>query len=176
MVRSYRVLIWFWTVALSASAVGAVTLQIFGPLPSRVPRSNAMHAAESSPPALPKEPFGNGVAPTDSPAAPASAAASNSTADDEPDRAALASSTPVVAAPPQGQRAQRSERKNAAEALNARAMRRERSSASPQGDAPPQPSFARNPPAPTPAYQPVTGYIGVYTTGADGMRTFRSNP
>ena len=35
---------------------------------------------------------------------------------------------------------------------------------------------ASNPPYRAPAYQHVAGYIGIFTTGADGTRVFRAAP
>ena len=45
-----------------------------------------------------------------------------------------------------------------------------------QGSRPSLPPVASSPPAQAAPYQRSASYIGVYTTGGDGVRTFRSTP
>jgi hypothetical protein len=194
VIESYRPLAWFWAGAVSFIALGAATLQVIGP-PSRGPESKPTYAASAvpSPPAGPLAAHATVLpAPTPAPklsedAAASAAARAPGPADSsplEPPRPAAAS-TPASLPQPSHSKAQAPVRKHRVvrEPPNLPGTYPDIAAAEQgqlwlprQGSRPSLPPVASSPPAQAAPYQRSASYIGVYTTGGDGVRTFRSTP
>ena len=179
MPQSFRSLIYLWSAVFSAAAVGAATLQAYGPVSPRaaetqVPAASAQPVVASMPrPAQAEEPAGASPVidlASPSPAVLTAGITALSKLPLPPVVVAPASvpSQPVVASAAPSQPAQ---------------PPRVRAPAPVRRTPPMEEAFAPPPPAPLPlqrsqgyaSYAP-TGYIGVYTRSPDGMRMFRSYP
>ena len=190
MLESYRPLIWLWAAILSFSAMGMATLQILGPpvargllqdrpqavAPPSPPRADQPVAAAS----LPSAAVSTASRPAPAPISLPPAAA---------EQPALASSAPAVPAQPSRRRAHSWVRKGASPMrapdgqsagddnfLVERGQSASRFGPMPQDRDPLPPAAAPNSRAQASAYQHVAGYIGIFTTGADGTRVFRATP
>ncbi len=174
MLESYRPLIRLWAGILSLSAVGVATLQVLGPPAARALRPGGTQTA--APPALPR---------ADQPVAAASLP--SAAAVEQP--APVVSPTPAVPAQPNHRRARSWVRKGVSptrvpgdQGIGDDGFLAERGQSEPQSGPVPQdraalpPLAARNQPSQPSAYQHVAGYIGIFTTGADGTRVFRATP
>lgn len=146
VLQSYRGLIWFWAAVLSASAAGAVLLEAMGP----PPRASAAVALP-----VPRVPDRPRVAALPGPLPPL-----------------LAFGTPSPISPRKLHLATRRVRAPAGQDFDEAAVFAERDQSLP----PPSPAAPAVLAAPAPVSQGTAHYIGVYTTGADGVRTFRSVP
>lgn len=169
MLETYRPLIRLWVVILALAGVGMATLQILGPPAARGLRQGEPQAA--APPQPPVR--------ADQPAA----AVSLPPAAAEPP--ALAASAPAAPVQPSRRKAHAWARRGA---WPARApanqdsgddhLLAEHGQAAPlpleRGASPPP--VALSPPPRAPAYQHVAGYVGIFTTGADGARVFKATP
>lgn len=162
MLQSFGPLICLWTTVLSMSAVGAAGLQVLGP-PNRALPAGPRDAASAA--ALPEvRPAPTAVPTANVPAAPAEVRGALT-----PPRLAApseAAAAPDANAPaPRPRTAQR--RVDPDDAARPRSIAR-RSPLPPETIA--APFTQRTPPPVAPSY------IGVYGTGLDGTRTFRSTP
>lgn len=167
--RSYRPLIWFWGVILSLGAGGAATLQLLGPLghdgrvqaasvglrPKRVLPPAATDAAPSPP--------SDGAASPAVAEVPASAAAEPPSAPAAPERRVANPASPSAGMPAPMPAPARPYRPRARQVVRRETVPAE-----------PLPSPAELPPSPVEREQ--SRFIGVYATGPDGVRVFRSNP
>lgn len=164
--RSYRPLIWLWGMVLSLAVAGAATLQFLGPPEHGGPGASASLSQDSAiPPAVtdaappPSPPSEDAIssAATAVPTSPASAAldlASSPPAPAARERRSPAVSDAPVPARPYHQRVRQARR----EAL------------------PDETAATPIPQPPRPAERQPGAFIGVYATGPDGVRVFRSNP
>ena len=146
MLRSYRPLIWLWAAILSLSAIGAATLQVLGPLPA------------SPPPAF-------SAAATMVRSAPATPALSPVPVVPELAPPLLAASMPPSSKLRKLRIAARRSRAPGYGNAGGERLMAERDDYDPLPPAPP-----------IRADQRVAHYIGLYSTGIDGVRTFRSAP
>lgn len=151
MVQSFRSLIWLWGAVLSMSAVGATALQVLGP-----PQPAPIVAQDALVPAL--------AAPVQVVAVPAAESARAALSASVGPALPEAASAPDALAPRPRPAAKRGESEDAPRVRSA--VRR--SPLAPDAFKAPYAEAASLPASPR--------YIGVYTTGTDGIRTFRSAP
>lgn len=171
--QSFRSLIYLWSAVFSISAVGAATLQAFGPVSPHDPGLN-----EAAAPA---------VASAQPVAAAAPRLAEAEELAEEPPVIDLAAPSPAVLAagitevrklPPPKMPASVPSQPVVATAAPSQPVQAPRRAPAPARRPAPPMEAASAPPQPPQGYAfyAPTGYIGVYTRGPDGMRVFRSYP